>query len=191
LQINIIDYCLYVLNSSGYNFSIFYSNENTGWIAGYNYSNQRSIIKTTDGGNTWVGQDIPSQYVTNLYFLNENTGWATGEEGIFKTTNGGVSGIKNISGHSPSIPKEIELYQNYPNPFNPSTIIEYKLTKQQQVKLQIFNILGQKIALLVNEVQNAGSYKINWKPGMVTSGVYFYRLTTPSQGIVKKMLLIR
>jgi photosystem II stability/assembly factor-like uncharacterized protein len=176
---------------SGYNFSIFYSNENTGWIAGYNYSNQRSIIKTTDGGNTWVGQDIPSQYVTNLYFLNENTGWATGEEGIFKTTNGGVSGIKNISGHSPSIPKEIELYQNYPNPFNPSTIIEYKLTKQQQVKLQIFNILGQKIALLVNEVQNAGSYKINWKPGMVTSGVYFYRLTTPSQGIVKKMLLIR
>ena len=176
---------------SGYNFSIFFSNENTGWIGGYNNSNQRSIIKTADGGNTWVGQDIPSKWVTDLYFLNENTGWATGGEGIFKTINGGVNGIKDISGHSPSIPKEIELYQNYPNPFNPSTIIEYRLAQRQQVNLQIFNILGQEIALLVDEIQNVGSYKINWKPGKVTSGVYFYRLTTPSQGVVKKMLLIR
>ena len=89
------------------------------------------------------------------------------------------------------IPNQIELYQNYPNPFNPSTVIEYKLTKRQQVKLQVFNILGQEIALLMDEVQNAGSYKINWNPVKVTSGVYFYCLTTQTQSIVKKMLLIR
>lgn len=176
----------------GNSFSISFSNENTGWIAaGYNYSNQRSIIKTIDGGNIWIGQDIPAKWVTGIYFLNENTGWAACKEGIFNTTNGGVNCIKDISEPSHSIPKEIDLYQNYPNPFNPGTIIEYKLAKRQQVKLQIFNILGQEIALLVDEIQNVGSYKINWKPGKVTSGVYFYRLTTPSQVITKKMLLIR
>ena len=181
------------LTYPGGGFSIYFINEKTGWIAGSNYplSNYRNIIKTTDGGNTWVSQDIPSSGVTDLFFLNENTGWATGGEGIFKTTNGGVNGIKDISIHSTSIPKEIELYQNYPNPFNPSTIIEYRLTKKQQVNLQIFNILGQEISKLVNEVQNSGTYKINWNPGKAASGVYFYRLTTPSRVIAKKMLLIR
>jgi photosystem II stability/assembly factor-like uncharacterized protein len=175
-----------------YSTNIFFNNEYIGWIAEYSYVNQKSsITRTTDGGNTWVSQNIPSSGLTDLLFLNENTGWATGQEGIFKTINGGVSGIKNICGYSPSIPKEIELYQNFPNPFNPSTIIEYRLTSRQQIKLQIFNILGQEISSLVNELQNEGSYKINWNPGKISSGVYFYRLTTPSQGIVKKMLFIR
>jgi photosystem II stability/assembly factor-like uncharacterized protein len=175
-----------------YSTNIFFSNATTGWIASYNYVKQSSsITRTTDGGNTWVRQNIPSKGLTDLFFLNENTGWATGLEGIFKTTNGGISGIKDLSRHSTPLPNEIELFQNYPNPFNPSTIIEYKLSKKQQVNLQIFNILGQEIALLVDELQNAGSYKINWNPFNVASGVYFYRLTTPSQVIAKKMLLIR
>ena len=175
----------------GYYFTICFSNATTGWITGYNYSNQKSIIKTTDGGNTWVGQDIPSNWLSSLFFLNENTGWAVGD-GIYKTTDGGgIVSVKDEKGSVNNIPSNIELLQNYPNPFNPSTVIEYKLNKQQIVKLQVFNILGQEIGKLVDGIQSSGAYKINWNSKGLASGVYFYRLTTTSQVVTKKMLLIR
>jgi len=178
---------------SGYN-SVHFFNDNVGWAAGgYRIDGQlkSSLIKTTDGGNTWTDQQGPSSgELSKLYFINENTGWAVGD-GIFKTTTGGVSGIDDKPGSSSFIPKEIELYQNYPNPFNPSTFIEYRLNKSQHVKLQVFNILGKEIELLADQIQNAGYYRINWNPGKAASGVYFYRLTTATEVITKKMLLIR
>ena len=178
---------------SNYN-SVHFINENIGWAAGgYRIDGQlkSSIIKTTDGGNTWIDQQGPSSIgLSKLYFMNENTGWVVGD-GIFKTTTGGVSDIDDKSGSSSFIPKEIELYQNYPNPFNPSTFIAYRLTKSQHVKLQVFNILGKEIELLVDQIQNAGNYKFNWYPGRAASGVYFYRLTTATQIITKKMLLLK
>jgi len=178
---------------SGYN-SVHFFNDNVGWAAGgYRIDGQlkSSLIKTTDGGDTWIDQQGPSSgELSKLYFIDENTGWAVGD-GIFKTTTGGVSGIDYKPGSSSFIPKEIELYQNYPNPFNPSTLIEYRLNKNQHVKLQVFNILGKEIELLADQIQNAGYYKFNWNPGRAASGVYFYRLTTATEVITKKMLLIR
>jgi hypothetical protein len=76
-----------------------------------------------------------------------------------------------------AVPTSFSLRQNYPNPFNPSTTIEYDLPANGSVKLAIYNILGQEVASLVNQVQNAGSYKAVWNASNVASGVYFYRLT--------------
>jgi len=107
----------------------------------------------------------------------------------------GVTSVRpdQISG----IPESFELLQNYPNPFNPTTVIEYSLTKPDNISLSIYNILGQEVRTLVsNEIHNAGKYKIIWdakdnKGSAVSSGVYLYRLTQGSNILTKKMMLIR
>ena len=87
------------------------------------------------------------------------------------------------------------LYQNYPNPFNPKTIINYELGITNFTSLKIFNILGKEIATLVNEVQNAGSYSIEWDASDNPSGIYFCILRAESaSGIfseAKRMILLK
>jgi len=90
------------------------------------------------------------------------------------------------------IPLSMTLHQNYPNPFNPVTAIGYQLSAISNIELSIFNTLGQKVATLVNEIQPAGSYMVNWNAGKYASGIYYYTLTT-SSGLVqsRKMLLVK
>lgn len=88
-------------------------------------------------------------------------------------------------------PTEFTLNQNYPNPFNPSTNISYSLPQKVDVELTIFNMLGQKVATLVNQSQDAGSYSISWNAASMSSGVYIYRLTAGSSTFTKRMMLIK
>ena len=93
-----------------------------------------------------------------------------------------------------SIPAAFSLKQNYPNPFNPSTKIEYDLPENANVKLVIYNMLGEQVATLVNKVQAAGIYNFVWNAGKTSSGIYFYRLTADAGNqkftkIYKMMLL--
>ncbi|HUN66740.1 MAG TPA: alpha-amylase family glycosyl hydrolase [Bacteroidota bacterium] len=89
------------------------------------------------------------------------------------------------------LPVSYALAQNYPNPFNPSTTIQYDLPKNSLVTLKVYNILGAEVATLVNGVQTPGHYLVTWNAGQFASGVYFYRLTTPTFMSVKKMILLR
>jgi uncharacterized repeat protein (TIGR03803 family) len=89
-----------------------------------------------------------------------------------------------------------QLSQNYPNPFNPSTVISYQLPAFSNVKLSIYNMLGQKIKTLVNGFQNAGEHSLVWdatdeKNNPVSSGMYFYSLVTNEMSLQKKMVLVR
>jgi hypothetical protein len=90
-----------------------------------------------------------------------------------------------------NIPQEFSLWQNYPNPFNPSTHIRYQLAKQGQVQLTVYNMLGQKVATLVNQKQVPGQYAVTFDASGLASGVYIYRLKAGSFEQTKKMLLIR
>jgi flagellar hook assembly protein FlgD len=95
-----------------------------------------------------------------------------------------------------NIPKQFALSQNYPNPFNPKTVIRYTVRAQnlvplQHVDLSIYNILGQKVATLVNKKQLAGSYQVEWDASDVSSGVYYYRLVAEEYSEVKKMVVIK
>ncbi len=83
------------------------------------------------------------------------------------------------------------LAQNYPNPFNPSTVIEYSLPKGEFVSLKVYNLLGQEVETLVNQSQNAGTYRVQFDASRLTTGVYFYRLQTGSFASVKKMMLVK
>jgi len=87
--------------------------------------------------------------------------------------------------------QDFYLKQNYPNPFNPATIISYFLPKNAQVKLEIYNRLGQLVQVLVNGKQSAGSHDCRWQPAGISSGVYFYRLQMGNRIETKKLIYLK
>ncbi|MFH1112213.1 MAG: T9SS type A sorting domain-containing protein [Patescibacteria group bacterium] len=91
-------------------------------------------------------------------------------------------------------PTEFQLEQNYPNPFNPTTIIHFVIAseaKQSHVRLVIYNLLGQEVATLVNEVKEPGSYEVNFDGSKLSNGMYFYQLRAGDKLATKKMLLVK
>lgn len=88
-------------------------------------------------------------------------------------------------------PQRIQLGQNYPNPFNPSTNIPFELSKSSVVNIEIFNLLGQKVVSLTNELYSAGRHTIAWNASNYSSGIYFYRLTAGDVIQTKKLMLIK
>jgi len=89
------------------------------------------------------------------------------------------------------IPSNFELSQNYPNPFNPSTRIQFSIPKAGMVRLNVYNVLGEQVASLVNGFKNAGRYSIEWNAGNLSSGMYIYRLETENSTLANKMLLMK
>lgn len=83
------------------------------------------------------------------------------------------------------------LDQNYPNPFNPETKIKYGLAMDGRIRIELFNILGQKVSTLVDEIKKAGNYEISFKGQNLPSGTYLYRITSGSYMQVKKMMLLK
>lgn len=90
-----------------------------------------------------------------------------------------------------SIPIKYELANNYPNPFNPKTIIEYAIPKEDFVSLKVYNLLGQEVATLKNELHKAGRYRVVFDGTRFSTGIYFYKLQTSNFNQVKKMLLVK
>jgi len=89
------------------------------------------------------------------------------------------------------INKNIYLEQNFPNPFNPTTQINYSIIKNSHISLDVYDVLGNKIKSLVNEIKTAGSHKVNFDGRSLTSGVYFYRLAANGQNLItRKMILL-
>ncbi len=104
--------------------------------------------------------------------------------------------IVGIKGDEFLLPKEFALHQNYPNPFNPETSIRYAIPENVEARLTIFNLLGQKVATLVDERQTAGRYLVKWSGRddfgiSVASGIYVYKIEAGDFVETKKMLLLR
>ena len=89
------------------------------------------------------------------------------------------------------IPLEITLIGNTPNPFNPTTTISYGLPERQHVRIEIFNVLGQSVTVLVDRTIPAGFHSIEWDASALASGIYLYRLVTEIEVETKKMLLLK
>ena len=90
-----------------------------------------------------------------------------------------------------SRPVEYTLKQNYPNPFNPSTIVEYSIPENRNVKIEIFNALGEEITTLVNGFKQAGDYKVKFDASALSSGIYYYRIESGNFVKTRKMILLR
>jgi hypothetical protein len=131
--------------------------------------------------------------------LVSQTSWETGLSSkaiLGAKINGVMNGDSILTGVNEkvkNIPAKFSLSQNYPNPFNPSTKIKYSIPKTSIVKLQIFDILGKEIAVLINEEKHPGEYEFNFDASLynLPSGIYFYRLSAGSFSETKKLILIR
>lgn len=102
--------------------------------------------------------------------------------------NQGIIGINNESG---TIPSTFYLHQNYPNPFNPETNIRFGISKNSNVKIILYDILGKFAGILLNEYKNAGNYSLNFNGSKLSTGIYFYTLYADGFSETKKLVLLK
>jgi hypothetical protein len=103
----------------------------------------------------------------------------------------GDTTVVSVEDETPNLPTEFSLSQNYPNPFNPSTKIKYQIPDLSFVTIEVFDVLGNEIAILVNEELSAGEYEVEFNASSRPNGVYFYRLQAGSFIETKKMVLLK
>jgi len=182
-----------IQNPAIHSYSIFFSNVYKGWVAGSHsvIGDAGRIYKTTNSGYNWHEQVADNYYAnSSIFFINDNVGWCVGVFGkILKTTTGGQ--FVGISNSGNEAVENYKLYCNYPNPFNSQTIIKYQLSKSSNVKIVIYNYMGQEIETIVNEYKNKGSYNVKWDASGLASGVYFYKLIADDYIYTQKAVLIK
>ena len=110
---------------------------------------------------------------------------------IIKTRQLNLGIINLIEAGTDPLPDKFYLAQNYPNPFNAITNLEFQISNSGHVNLSIYNILGQKVATLVNKKYSPGSYTVAFNAEKLPSGIYFYQLYSDNQILQKKMLLLK
>ncbi len=91
----------------------------------------------------------------------------------------------------PETPTEYQLSQNYPNPFNPATQIEFAVPKESRVTLEVYNLLGQRVVTLVDEVMGAGYHAVKFEASALPSGLYLYRMAAGQTSFIRKMMLVK
>ena len=154
-----------------------------------------TIIRTVDGGTSWVTQSSGSTLsLYSVNFTDSQNGTAVGDNGIIlRTTNGGVTFIEDENDFMQ--PTAFYLSQNYPNPFNPSTKISWQSPVSGWQTLKVYDVLGKEVATLVNEYKPAGSYEVEFKSTVgshqLANGVYFYQLKAGDYVETKKMILLK
>ncbi len=99
-----------------------------------------------------------------------------------------ITGVEELNS---KLPNKFIVKQNYPNPFNPTTNIEFSIPLKSKVSLKVFNVLGQEVAQLVNKELAAGNYNVNFDASNLTSGIYFYTLSSNNFTQTKKMILLQ
>jgi hypothetical protein len=130
--------------------------------------------------------------------IHTSNWWYSPTNNDYQTTSGWGDAILSstpivlgVKQPSPSVINKYSLDQNYPNPFNPSTNISFTLAKSENVKLTVYNILGEQVAVLVNGMRNAGSQTVSFNANKLASGVYFYKLEAGNTVLAKKMMLLK
>jgi len=178
--------------------NIYFKNQLLG-IA-YGYLNNNDIFSdgtylTLDGGNTWELLNYPQINFTRhaIDFTSKQQGFLASQFDLYSMqVYGDVDSIVSVEKSDfTEIPKEFSLSQNYPNPFNPSTVIEFALPTSGNVSLKVFNSIGEEVAELINSEMNAGNYSIKFDAKNMSSGIYFYRITSGNFTQTNKMLLLK
>lgn len=158
------------------------------------YNTDRDATTKRKAGVAYTGtfgeSTIPGQIIY-LPFAMETSGSFTERIKMMTHTFEYFDIITSVKEENVNKPNEFKLMQNYPNPFNPSTNLEFVVDKKAKVSLNIFDILGRKIAQLTNDIYSPGKYKIQWNAGKFASGVYFARLQSGEKIQTIRMMLIK
>ena len=179
----------------------YFLNSNDGWAVG----NSGGIFKTVNGGLNWTTESSgTTNELNDVFFLNAANGWAVGDNGTILYRNI-TTGINDNVGLN-DMPTKFNLEQNYPNPFwskatsrlagNPETAIRFSLPKTAQVKLEIYNLRGQRVRVMVDGQFASGYHTAIWdgrdeSGRLLASGVYLYRMTANEFTKTQRMLLMK
>ena len=169
---------------------IYFVNYHTGWIVGGDTA-VATILSTTDAGDSWVLQNSGTiNFLYAIYFTDPDTGWAVGYDGtILHTTSGGV-GVEEL--YDLAEPQsEVVLAQNSPNPFSRSTAIRFALSQASHVELKVYDLIGQEVAVLVDDELRVGEHSVIFDGRDLPNGVYFYRLNTGDVTKTKLCVLLK
>jgi hypothetical protein len=182
-------------------------NETFVWRASTYATSYRLLVSTNNSftpAGTQVDTTVTDTTVTIAKILAASTrhywkvsainiGGASAYSSLASFTTGTTVGIGEVA----EIPTDFALRQNYPNPFNPSTTIGYDLPKDAYVTVAVYDMLGRMVASLVDGVQTASSYRVEWHPSNLSSGIYFYRMEARNQdgsgtfSAMKKLLFLK
>ncbi|MCX6159037.1 MAG: T9SS type A sorting domain-containing protein [Ignavibacteriae bacterium] len=156
--------------------------------------------KTSNGGISWVRWNngmSPGIFISDMNYIDSIS--ANGKFYVVTATFGRGIWMRDISGDDPLIGihnntgdvKSFELMQNYPNPFNPTTEIKFALPVSDIVTIKVFDVTGKEVATLINRKMEQGVHTVKFDGSELSSGMYFYRLTSGKFTDVKKMALIK
>ncbi len=201
---------LYVADQQGIVYSIDPRQGSVNWQFSFAENPSRSMLYANEslyigsrGGQVIRVHDPVDEMAGNLKTTGERqiTDEAVARSSLWSTDMGnnrrtGVQSQDKIitSARHPDrheLPEEFDLAQNYPNPFNPVTQIRYSVPKPAYVRLEVYNAMGQRLAILVNENKSPGIYEVTFDATGLSSGMYLYRLQTESYSTSKQMLLIK
>ena len=170
--------------------------------ANFQYEIKEDTCKFTDLSTgcilNWLwdfGDDTKNSERNPVHIYNQ-----TGEYSVSLTVNGPfeshtltmpINIPDALNDNSYNYPNEFVLTQNYPNPFNPTTMINYQLPITSYVTITIYNLIGQKVATLVNKRQQAGFYQVEWDASGFTSGLYYYRIEAGNYVQTRKMIYLK
>lgn len=187
---------------------IYYDDRNT-----TSDSNGVFLSRSTDGGNTWNEYEISDHRFKPVPIGGLGTGyqgdnidivavgnklwpvWMDNSTGTYQIWTAPIEILTSGIDEDASTEKVFQLHQNYPNPFNPNTVISWSLAEVSQFSLKIYDVLGNELAELVNDYYPAGNYNITFDADnlnqKLSSGIYFYRLTTKNFSETKAMVLLK
>jgi hypothetical protein len=168
---------------------IGFASPTLGWLGGAS----GAARETTDGGLTWNPTDW-GHWLNRVFMLNDALGYAVGRT-VYRYSEDDVTDVAEET--VPEAPSpSLALYQNEPNPFNPSTMIRYVIDEDATIRLLVFDVKGNMVRKLVDQLEQAGEHVVVWDGRDTTgrplaSGLYFYRLESDSFAEVRKMTLLK
>ncbi|MGD8306828.1 MAG: T9SS type A sorting domain-containing protein [Ignavibacteria bacterium] len=143
-------------------------------------------LATNEGGNDNESGVGTNHNITLSAFLEGAT-----VENVWSVMGQHTFSVTDVTTELPGIPLTYELAQNFPNPFNPTTSIRFSIPESGLVTLKVYNIMGEEVATLLNEVKNVGNYDVQFDASRLASGVYLYSITSGNFVSTKKMILLK
>lgn len=167
------------------------SNVSDYYIADVSMDNDGELVASWDDSTPFVAYDPDHDVVGVNGFIGDPRQFTGDMMIITHNAINFVRGMTAIDDPIVDLPNQFTLAQNYPNPFNPTTVIEFNIPVKADVRLDIFNVLGQKVTTLVGGVLEAGHHAITFDASEIGSGVYFYRLDAGEFSKTKKMMILK
>jgi photosystem II stability/assembly factor-like uncharacterized protein len=148
---------------------------------------QQGLYESINNGTTWtrLENEFKKKNVLNINFDDNEQLIAVTDSSVY------ICKYSTTYVEQESKPTEYVLSQNYPNPFNPTTTIEYEIPITSKVKIEVYDVLGREVTILLDKEQMAGKYKLNFDGSKLSSGIYLYRITAGDYVQAKKMILAK